>query len=149
MGRQAVAGRTSDILVAEPSGATVLVVEVKNRRGLDAEAARQHLALIDPPHLCYFMLVSQETAHVWSPGEARGLQPPSASFAFDEVVAQYAPEASDDDRLHGQALELIVVEWLAAVCAGRTEPAPAVREALSAIGLTTELLAGCAVDLPQ
>lgn len=107
-----------DIAVFAPDGNLQLVVEVKSRRGVDAEwaiALRRNLyadALL--PDAPYFLLASPERLFLWKrSGEAGIADAPAYEISASPVLAPYFGEIRAHlDHISGYGFEMIVAAWL-------------------------------------
>lgn len=105
-----------DILIRDPEGYPIAVVEVKNIQNLSRDMAMElRHNLIEygiPARVTYFLLLSQDIGFLWK--ELKHLDPdapPNYEFPMDKVVTRYLKEDSER-RLYGSILELIVFQWL-------------------------------------
>lgn len=107
----------TDILVKDPNGAPIAVIEVKSRENLSryiAAALRRnmiaHGLLTD---VKYFLLVSQDKGFLWkNGGQAPIDSPPTYEFSMSEVVRKYLAKMQSKERLKEAQLELLVFQWL-------------------------------------
>jgi hypothetical protein len=105
----------ADIVVRNPQGRTVAVVEVKERPALTPAGAVQvyhqwvTVSGSPPP---YFVLLSPDTAFVWKCDGSRCDDRPAAVLPMQRIISRYWPSRQDGNRIrHGQ-LELIGRVWL-------------------------------------
>lgn len=105
-----------DILIRNPQGLPVAVVEIRNRQNLSRDIAmqlRHNLAAYGiPVTVPYFLLLSQDVGFLWKEQKPENLHAlPNYEFPMDKVVARYLNENSDQ-RLYGSILEVLVYHWL-------------------------------------
>lgn len=105
-----------DILVRNPEGDPIAIVEVKNLKDLSRDEAMElRHNLIDygiPSHVPYFLLLSQEVGFLWKgPRYESPDAPPSYEFPMDKVVARYS-KREPGRRLYEAELEILVLQWL-------------------------------------
>lgn len=106
-----------DILIQNPDTSPVAIVEVKNRQHLSPDIATEyrrnllvHGALLRAP---YFLLLSQDVGFLWHNGKADCVDmPPSSEFPMGDVMARYLPHLMPQDRLRGEELRLVILQWL-------------------------------------
>jgi len=105
-----------DILVRDPDGFPIAIVEIKNRQNLSRDVAtelrRSMIAHGLPARVPYFLLLSQDVGYLWKDVKQTDLDaPPTFEFPMDKVVTRYLKEDSKQ-RLYGSILELLVFQWL-------------------------------------
>jgi hypothetical protein len=99
-----------------------------------ATALRRNLVVHSGiPDVPYFLLVSQETGFLWKHA-ASPESPPTTSFPMGAVIERYIPSAGVDERLRGEQLELIVLQWLADLAADPNVPAGEPEDTLASCG---------------
>lgn len=108
---------TSDILVRSPEGNNVAVIEVKNRKNLSPHIATgvrgNRLAHGAVPYAPYYLLLSQDTGFLWKESSIENMNaPPSYEFPMENVVARYSHGTDNKERLGGEYLELLFLQWL-------------------------------------
>lgn len=103
-----------DILIKDPDGYPIAVVELKNRQNLSRDVAteirRNMLARGLPSRVPYFLLLSQDVGFLWKELVDPDAQP-TYEFPMNNVVTRYLKEDSER-RLYESILELIVFQWL-------------------------------------
>ena len=105
-----------DILIKDPDGYPIAVVELKNRQDLSRDVAteirRNMLARGLPSRVPYFLLLSQDVGFLWKESKLVDPDaPPTYEFPMNNVVTRYLKEDSER-RLYESILELIVFQWL-------------------------------------
>jgi len=105
-----------DILVRDPDGFPIAIVEIKNRQNLSRDVAtelrRSMVAHGLPARVPYFLLLSQDVGYLWKDVKQTDLDaPPTYEFPMDKVVTRYLKEDSEQ-RLYESILELLVFQWL-------------------------------------
>ena len=105
-----------DILIQDPEGYPIAVVEVKNLQNLTRDIATElRHNLINygvPARVPYFLLLSQDIGFLWTESKQDDPHaPPIYEFPMDKVVTRYLKEDSAR-RLYGSVLELLVFQWL-------------------------------------
>src|SRR5436305_15061712 len=105
-----------DILIRDPEGYPIAVVEVKNIQNLSRDVAMElRHNLIEygiPARVPYFLLLSQDVGFLWK--ESNHLDPdapPNYEFPMDKVVTRYLKEHTER-RLYESILGLVVFQWL-------------------------------------
>ena len=112
-----------DIVVRDPSGRTVLGVEVKARRGVDsgwaAQLRRNLLAHSPGVAAKYFMIVTSTDAYLWRQllGEGASHRRPDAETTLQDLIGPDTASGTID----GRTLELLVQSWLSTAT---TSPEP-------------------------
>jgi hypothetical protein len=109
----------ADIVVQSANGASVALVEIKNRESLTPEIAatiRRNLLAhgfgsVQTP---FFLMVSQDHGYLWDQRQVFAIEeePPTVRFTMEPVVQRYLPSLADGIRLSGSQLELAVAQWL-------------------------------------
>lgn len=134
----------ADIIVLNPAGRAVAVVEVKNRRDLTPEVAvqlRRNLVVhgLVPPGP-YFLLISQDVGYLWlaSAGPLPH-DPPALEFEVQPVILRYLTWFDGSRRLTGSALELVVAQWLDDLAAGRGPQSESVEAKPESFGFVTAI----------
>ncbi|HET8852453.1 MAG TPA: hypothetical protein VFN02_07995, partial [Ktedonobacteraceae bacterium] len=94
-----------DILVRDPDGFPIAIVEIKNRQNLSRDVAtelrRSMVAHGLPARVPYFLLLSQDVGYLWKDVKQTDLDaPPTYEFPMDKVVTRYLKEDSEQ-RLYG------------------------------------------------
>ena len=107
----------TDILVRSPDGQDIAVVEVKNRKNLSRDIAtivrRNMLEYGLRSHAPYFLLLSQDTGFLWKGQATENIDaPPSYEFPMEKVIARYSSGTDSKERLRGEYLELLFLQWL-------------------------------------
>ena len=105
-----------DILIRDPEGDTIAVIEVKNLPNLTRDVATElRHNLIEygvPARVPYFLLLSQDVGFLWKEAKETDLDaPPTYEFPMNKVVSRYFKEDSEQ-RLYESILELLVFQWL-------------------------------------
>ncbi len=105
-----------DILVRNPEGDPIAVIEVENLKDLSRdEAIELRHNLIEygiPSHVPYFLLLSQDVGFLWKGTYHESLDaPPAYEFPMDKVVTRYSNK-NPGERLYGAELEVLVLQWL-------------------------------------
>lgn len=135
-----------DVAAVSPAGELLVVVEVKNRESLSptiATALRRNLIVHGlRSHAPYFLLLSQERGFVWVRSSEVDVDarltfdaPPTAEFSMGEVIDRYLPGLDGRDRLRGEELELLVVQWLVDLANGRVAVEHEPERTLDQLGL--------------
>jgi hypothetical protein len=111
-----------DILIRSPEGYPIAVVEIYNRLNLSRDiATKLRRNLIDygmPLHVPYFLLLSQDVGFLWKEPNQEDLNaPPAYEFPMNKVVARYL-RRGPNERLYGEELELLALQWLTDLSAG-------------------------------
>jgi hypothetical protein len=104
-----------DILIRDPEGDTIAVVEVNNLPNLSRDVATElRHNLIEygvPAQVPYFLLLSQDVGFLWKEAKQADLDaPPTYVLPMDKVVKRYLREDLDR-RLYESILELLVFQW--------------------------------------
>src|SRR5438105_8323585 len=107
----------ADILVQNPDGHPIAVIEVKNRQHLSRDIAVElHSNIIAnglPHQIPYFLLLSQDTGFLWSNMGRQGLNPsPTLEFPMNDVIRRYLPKLDTKERLRDAELEFLIIQWL-------------------------------------
>lgn len=109
----------SDIVVKDPEGWPIAMIEIKNRLGLTrsvATAIRRNMlgyGLVSR-RAPFFLVVSQNAGYVWRQQSNTVLDdPPTTEFPMGPVLRHYARWLAPDQRLSGSSLEFVVANWLA------------------------------------
>lgn len=105
-----------DILIRNPEGYPIAVVEVKNLPNLSQDVAtelRQNLIEYGvPARVPYFLLLSQDIGFLWKNAkQVDPNAPPTYAFPMDKVITRYLKERSTR-RLYESILSLIIFQWL-------------------------------------
>ena len=105
-----------DILIRDPEGYPLAVVEVNNLPDLSRDMATElRHNLIEygvPARVPYFLILSQDMGFLWKEVMQANLDaPPTYEFPMDKVVTRYLKEDSGQ-KLYGSILELLVFLWL-------------------------------------
>lgn len=137
----------ADVVVSTPQGATVTLVEVKNREDLTRDVAmilrRNLMAHGQVEHVPYFMLVSQDQGFLWDQRAERALvAPPTAEFSMVPVVRRYMPQLQPRERLRGAALDLVVMQWLNDLATGEPDLRDEPERSLASTGFLTGIQGG-------
>lgn len=106
----------TDIAVYAANGKLQVAVEVKNRRGADADwviALRRNLYfhgfLFDVP---FFLLVLPDKTFLWTPNAGRDMSaPPDYEVATDDLLS-LSPQAKATGFVSKESLLLLVASWL-------------------------------------
>lgn len=111
-----------DILIKNPQGFPIAVVEVKNQQNLSRDVAtklrRNMVAHGFLAQIPYFLLASQDVGFLWKePKHVSFDAPPTYEFPMDKVVARYL-KREPGQRLYGAELELVVLQWLTDLALG-------------------------------
>lgn len=114
-----------DLLIKDPDGKPVAVIEVKSRESLPASLAmeirRQMLEHGLSERIPYFLLLSQDDGYLWKGSKYPDPDtPPVYHFPMKSVINRYSSK-SPDQRLYETELELLVLHWLANVIAKHQE----------------------------
>jgi hypothetical protein len=105
-----------DLVIKDPDGRPIAVVEVKNRQDLSSDIAiemrRNMLRRGLPAQVPYFLLLSQDVGYLWRESRQDNPDaPPAYEFPMDKVVKRYS-HREPGQRLYGTELELLVLQWL-------------------------------------
>lgn len=129
----------ADIVVLAPSGSSVALVEVKNPAHLTREMAtilrRNLVARGLDDRVPFFLMVSQDRGFIWD--QRQGIAPihaPTAEFSMVPVVQRYLPDLEPHARLHGFALDIIVIQWINDLSLGVPAPSDEPERSLAAAG---------------
>ncbi len=105
-----------DLVIKSVDDTLIAVVEVRNQQDLSREDAieMRHILIEHnyPSKVPYFLLLSQEVGFLWD--ETTQNDPdasPTYEFPMDKVVLRYFEEPPTE-RLYGDELELLVLQWL-------------------------------------
>lgn len=135
-----------DILVRNPEGYPIVFVEVKNLKDLSRdEAIELRHNLIEygvPSNVLYFLLLSQDIGYLWknSTWENRSA-PPDYEFPTHKIVTRYVVRGPNE-RLYGEELELIVLQWLIDLATGTQETAEEPEKTLAEAGFIRAIREG-------
>ena len=135
----------ADILVETQDGKPLLIVEVKNRAGIDGDiAASIRRNLVDDYGLSEtpspaFLLVSQERGFLWTGAHADRLAQPPHQFSMVGVVKRYLPNLAPERWLWGEELRLVVVQWLHDLIGGASALDTEAELTISELGLLASL----------
>jgi hypothetical protein len=142
----------ADIVVESRDGEPLLIVEPKNRTGLDdstAAAIRRNLVddygLSETPAPA-FLLLSQERGFLWTGAHADRLAPAPYQFSMTEVVRRYLPSLAPDRWLWGDELGLVVVQWLHELIGGTSPLDTEAERTILDSGLLASLRGGRVVE---
>ena len=105
-----------DILIRNPEGQPVAVVEVKNIQNLSRDEAmelrRDLVSYGVPSQVPYFLLLSQDIGYLWKESRLDTINtPPTYEFPMDGVISRYS-ERKPGQRLYATELELLILQWL-------------------------------------
>ncbi len=105
-----------DILIRDPDGFPIAVVEIKNRQNLSRDVAtemrRNMIAHGLPSRVPYFLLLSQDVGYLWKePKQGNADAPPTYEFPMSPIVTRYL-RRDPNERLYGAELELLALQWL-------------------------------------
>ena len=114
----------ADFVVYSADDQAMLIVEVKNRKGVTDEwAGQMHRNLVDhglvPPNL-YFLLALREHFYLWKPGHLTESNRADYKVASKKILQQFANEPNLDS-LSEHGLELLVNSWLSQVIGSRID----------------------------
>jgi hypothetical protein len=132
----------ADIVVRNPRGENVLIVEVKNRPHLTdrvATALQEPFLRLLTPNV-FFMLVSQDLGYIWRADDASKIpEPPIARFSMQPIIARYWPRGVEQGRLRENELEMVVQQWLRDASTGAPEVPEEADQALERTGLSAAI----------
>jgi hypothetical protein len=112
-----------DIVVQNPEGQFVAVVEIKNMPDLSRDLAtimrRNSMTYGLLPQTPYFLLLSQDKGYLWKEAWREGPEtPPNYEFPMDKVVTGYLKK-EPEERLYNRELKYLALEWLNDLADGR------------------------------
>lgn len=127
-----------DIVIQDPDGQFVAVVEIKNRQNLSREIAtvlrRNSMTYSLLPQTPYFLLLSQDKGFLWKDAWREGPEvPPTYEFPMDKVIARYVSK-EPDDRLYNQELEFLALQWLTDLANGKQKTSEEPEKTLAVAG---------------
>ena len=103
-----------DLVIKDPEGLPIAVIEVKNRQDLSSDIAiemrRNMLKRGLPAQMPYFLLLSQDVGYLWKAQNYIDV-PPAYTFPMENVITRYAIGAPNR-RLFNTELELLILQWL-------------------------------------
>lgn len=131
-----------DILVQSPNGLPIAVVEIKNIMNLSRDIATEMrhniVARGVPSQVPYFLLVSQDVGFLWK-GQREGLDvPPDYMFPMSTIVTRYLKRKSDE-RIYREVFELLVLQWLSDLAAGRSTASDEPEKTLALAGFYDDI----------
>lgn len=105
-----------DIVIQNPDGQFVAVIDVKSYKDLTRDVATElrrvrmlHTLLPQTP---YYLLVSQERGFLWKNAWREGPEtPPNFEFPMDSVIARYR-KSKQEEKPFGRELESLALRWL-------------------------------------
>lgn len=105
-----------DLVIKTSEGRPIAVVEVKSRTNFTTDVAtemrRNMLARGLPPHIPYFLLLSQDKGYLWTNTKQEDPDaPPMYEFPMDKIVERYSPK-EPGQRLFASELEWLFLLWL-------------------------------------
>ena len=112
-----------NLVVQNPDGEFVAVVEIKNLQNLSRETAThlRHNFMIYGliPQAPYFLLLSQDRGFLWKDAWLAGPDtPPTYEFPMDKVVTRYL-KREPGERLYKPELVLLILQWLSDLAQGK------------------------------
>jgi len=105
-----------DIVIQNPDGQFVAVVDVKSYKNLTPEIAtalrRTRMLHTLLPQTPYYLLVSQEKGFLWKNAWREGPEtPPTYEFPMDSVITRYR-KSKQEEKPFGRELESLALRWL-------------------------------------
>ena len=105
-----------DMMIRDPDGYPVAVVEMQNLPNLSRDMATQiRHNLLEygvPIRTPYFLLLSQDVGFLWKEAKSTDLDvPPTYEFPMNNVVDRYLKGGSEQ-RLYRSIFELLIFQWL-------------------------------------
>jgi len=105
-----------DIVIQNPDGQFVAVVDVKSYKNLTPEIAtalrRTRMLHTLLPQTLYYLLVSQEKGFLWKNAWREGPEtPPTYEFPMDSVITRYR-KSKQEEKPFGRELESLALRWL-------------------------------------
>lgn len=105
-----------DLVIENADGDPIAVVEVKAMKNLsrdEAIAIRRNMLLRGlPPHVPYFLLLSQDVGFLWKESRYNNSNEPRMyEFPMDRVLNRYLDKKAQE-QLYGSVLELVMLQWL-------------------------------------
>lgn len=105
-----------DIVIQNPDGKFVAVIEVKSYKDLTRDVATElrrnlmfHTLLPQTP---YFLLMSQDKGFLWEEAWRKGPEsPPTYEFPMDNVITRYR-KSKQGEKPFGRELESLALRWL-------------------------------------
>jgi hypothetical protein len=139
----------ADIIAHRPNGALAAIVEVKNREGLDRQAAsalRENMISRGAlPEVPFFMIASQEKAYLWTDGQpGNGSADPDVELDIKKALSDYIPR-DISGRLHRDELEFIIYNWLLDLALAERTPENEAENALVKAGFV-DAIRGATLD---
>lgn len=112
-----------DIILQNPDGQFIAVIEVKNLPDLSRDVATilrsNSMTYTLLPQTPYFLLLSQDKGFLWKEAWREGPEtPPTYEFPMSQVIARYTSR-DPEDRLYEIELEFLAMQWLKDIAAGK------------------------------
>ena len=108
--------RIVDILIQNPDGDPIAVIEVKNIENLTRDEATQvRRSLADygvPLDVPFFLLLSQDVGFLWKDSRHENLDaPPTYVFPMGNVVARFSDRKAGE-ILYAAEFSILILRWL-------------------------------------
>lgn len=112
-----------DIILQNPDGQFIAVIEVKNLPNLSRDVATMirsnSMTYSLLPQTPFFLLLSQDKGFLWKEAWREGPEtPPGYEFPMNHVVSRYL-KREPEDRLYEIELEFLAMQWLRDMAAGK------------------------------
>lgn len=107
----------ADLVVRDPNGQFIALIEVKNWQNPNFEMAVAQLNAIIAtetiPYAQFFLILSQEKRFLWkNPNGKKIKQSPDVEFSMTNVINRYVAEQNKGTWLKDYQLESLLLRWL-------------------------------------
>jgi hypothetical protein len=118
-----------DLVLVDRNDVPKLAIVIDNRKNLTADKAvefrHEVLPELGGAYTPFFMLVSQDTAHIWSQNDQTELTvDPTEQFPMPAVLQNYYSGKINGERLSPGMLNLLVGRWLENLVLAGLDSAP-------------------------
>jgi hypothetical protein len=112
-----------DIVISDPSGAAIAIIEVKALNGAGIQTATRYLRNLlahgVAPNARYILLITPDTGYLWQTPEAvLHESAPSLTFPMDRIIQHYLPSSGGPTPVRDLVLQSIVRQWLSDLADG-------------------------------